>query len=67
MGGREGQYGSPPPFFKLKKIPQEMTHTQREEGTGPQRSDLSGSAPRTPGVGKGVERWARGWVLGWHN
>lgn len=36
MGGREGQYGSPPPFFKLKKIPQEMTHTQREEGTGPQ-------------------------------
>lgn len=32
----EGQYGSPPPFFKLKKIPQEMTHTQREEGTGPQ-------------------------------
>lgn len=36
MGGREGQYGSPPPFFKLKKIPQEMTHTQREEGIGPQ-------------------------------
>lgn len=28
----EGQYGSPPPFFNLKKILQEMTHTQ-EEGT----------------------------------
>lgn len=32
----EGQYGSTPPFFNLRKSPQEMTHTQREEGTGPQ-------------------------------
>lgn len=32
----EGQYGSTPPFFNLRKSPQEMTHTQREEGAGPQ-------------------------------
>lgn len=36
MGGKEGQYSSPPPFFNLKKISQEMTYNQREEGTGPQ-------------------------------
>lgn len=32
MGG-EGQYGYTPPFFNLRKSPQEMTHTQREEGS----------------------------------
>lgn len=36
MWGREHPCGSPPPFFNSKKIPQEMTHTKREEGTGPQ-------------------------------
>lgn len=30
--GEGGAMWFPAPFFNLKKIPQEMTHTQREEG-----------------------------------
>lgn len=26
--GEKGHYGSPPPFFNAKKVPQELTHTQ---------------------------------------
>lgn len=35
MGGGRAKWSSAP-FFNLKKIPQEMTRTHREEGTGPQ-------------------------------
>lgn len=59
MGG-EGQYGSTPPFFNLKKIPQEMTHTQREEGTGPQVLRPSWLDSTHSEVGKGIGSWAQG-------
>lgn len=58
MGGGGGEYGSTPPFFNLKQIPQETTHTQREEGTGPQALRPSCLRSTHSEVGKGIGSWA---------
>lgn len=44
-----------------------MTHTQREEGTGPQVLRPSWLNSTHSEVGKGIGSWAQGWALWWYS